>query len=139
VDPTQVPGHTNDLETDQLLIPRIYPPLTIHTALVTSKALVSNVATLTTSTSHEFSAGDLVDVTGVDSTFNGRFTITAVTSTTLSYAKTAADVTAVAATGTITQIDPRSPELETDFPGLSEEERSHDGLWVWAIGGVPST
>lgn len=30
-------------------------------------------------------------------------------------------------------------ELETDFPTLSEEERTHDGLWVKAVGGLVST
>ena len=31
------------------------------------------------------------------------------------------------------------PEAEASFPDLSEDERTHDGLWVWAIGGVPGT
>lgn len=67
--------------------------------LIVNKALTSNVATLTTSTAHGFVVGDKVWVEGVDSTFNSanqspptEFTITAVTSTTFSYAKTAADV-----------------------------------------------
>ena len=31
-------------------------------------------------------------------------------------------------------------EEETNYPtSWSEEERTHDGLWVWAIGGVPGT
>ena len=33
--------------------------------------------------------------------------------------------------------DPPAPE--PDFPGLTESERTHDGLWVWAVGGVPGT
>jgi hypothetical protein len=41
-----------------------------------------------------------VTVAGVDATFNGNYTITAVTSTTFSYAKTATNVTSTAATGT---------------------------------------
>ena len=36
-----------------------------------------------------------------------------------------------------TFIDP--PAAEADFPTLSEPERTHDGLWVWAVGGVPGT
>jgi hypothetical protein len=86
-----------------------------------------------------FKVGDLVDVSGVDATFNGRFTLTAATGTTVSYAKTNADVASVAGTGLITLVDPHAPELETDFPGLDEVERTHDGLWVWADGGVPGT
>lgn len=67
--------------------------------LIVNKQLTSNVATLTTSTAHGFIVGDLVWVEGVDSTFNsttGAYTITAVTSTTFSYAKTAANVASTA-------------------------------------------
>lgn len=54
---------------------------------VTNKALSSNVATLT-SAAHGFLAGQRVLVSGVDSTFNGAYTITSVTTNTFSYAKT---------------------------------------------------
>jgi hypothetical protein len=30
-------------------------------------------------------------------------------------------------------------ELETDFPDLTEEERTHDGIWVKAYGGLVAT
>ena len=79
-------------------INKIYPTIT---ATVTTKALTSNVATLTTSTAHGMAVGMTVDVTDVDATFDGSYTITAVTSTTLSYAKTAGDVTSTASTGTV--------------------------------------
>jgi hypothetical protein len=72
---------------------------------VNNKALTNNVATLTTSTAHTYLAGDVVTVTGVDATFNGTFNIIAVpTTTTFTYAKTAANVTsaAVSPTGTAT-------------------------------------
>lgn len=65
---------------------------------INNKALTSNVATLTTSTAHLYTVGTVVTVSGVDSTFNGIHTITAVTSTTFSYAKTATNVTSVAVT-----------------------------------------
>lgn len=69
-------------------------------ALVVSlKALTSNVATLTVPSGHGLTTGDKIVVSGVDSTFNGAFTLTGTTSTTLSYAKTAANVTSQAATG----------------------------------------
>ena len=82
-------------------IDKIFP---IITASVTNKALTSNVATLTTADPHGFAVGFEVEVTGVDATFNGTYTITAVTSTTFSYAKTASDVasTAVSPAGTAT-------------------------------------
>jgi hypothetical protein len=68
---------------------------------ISNKALTSNVATLTTSAAHTFTVGQSVVVAGVDSTFNGTYTITGTpTSTTFTYALTAADVTSTAATGT---------------------------------------
>lgn len=71
------------------------------TVTVTNKALTSNVATLTTGTAHGFVVGDTVIVAGVDSTFNGTYVVTVVgSSTTFSYAKTAANVTSTSASGT---------------------------------------
>ena len=73
------------------------------TISVTNKALTSNVATLTTSAAHGLGVGQVVTISGVDSTFNGTYTITVVGSTTtFSYAKTATDVGSTAATGTVT-------------------------------------
>jgi hypothetical protein len=67
---------------------------------ITNKALTSNVATLTTSAGHNYREGDVAVVTGVDATFNGTYAITAVpTSTTFTYAKTAANVSSTAASG----------------------------------------
>jgi len=59
---------------------------------VTNKVLTSNVATLTTSTAHNYVVGDTVSVSGVDSTFNGNYVISAITPLTFSYAKTASNV-----------------------------------------------
>lgn len=66
------------------------------TASVNNAALSGNVATLTTTAAHNYSVGMDVTVTGLDATFNGTYTITAVTSTTFSYAKTAGNVTSAA-------------------------------------------
>ena len=64
---------------------------------ITNKALTSNVATLTTSAAHGLAVGDEVWVEGVDSTFNGKYTVTVVGSTTtFSYAKTASNVSSTA-------------------------------------------
>jgi hypothetical protein len=83
-------------------IDKIYPTIT---ATVTNKALTSNVATLTTSAAHGLAVGMEIVVAGVDATFNGTYTIATVpTTTTLTYAKTAADVPSAAATGTITSV-----------------------------------
>ena len=96
-------GAGNNADTQDLgLIGEYSATVTISTATVNNKALASNVATLTTAAAHNFLVGDRVTVAGVDATFNGTFTLTAVTSTTFSYAKTASNVTsaAVSPTGT---------------------------------------
>jgi N4-gp56 family major capsid protein len=87
--------------------PRVLNGLKLSTGItptisVTNKALTTDVATLTTSAAHGLGVGQVVTVSGVDSTFNGTFTLTAVTSDTLSYAKVASNVGSAAATGTIT-------------------------------------
>jgi hypothetical protein len=78
----------------------------VRTATVTNKALTSNVATLTTSAAHNLEPGDSITVAGVDATFNGTFTIVATpTTTTLTYAKAASNVSSTASSGTITNTD----------------------------------
>jgi hypothetical protein len=69
---------------------------------VTNKALTSNVATLTIG-SHKLVAGNTVVVDNIDATFNGTYVLTAVGATTISYARTASNVTSVASTGLVTQ------------------------------------
>ena len=74
------------------------------TYTITNKALTSNVVTLTTSVNHNMTVGQTVSVTGVDSTFNGTFVITAVTSNTFSYALVANNVSSAGATGSVTPL-----------------------------------
>ncbi len=83
---------------DEYDVDKMFQP---RTGAITNKALTSNVATLT-SAAHPFTVGMEVVVTGVDATFNGTYRITAVTTNTFSYAKTATDVTSTAATGSAT-------------------------------------
>jgi hypothetical protein len=63
---------------------------------VTNKALTSNVATLTTSIAHDVIVGQVVDIENVDSTFNGSYEVSGVTSNTVSYQKTATNVPSTA-------------------------------------------
>lgn len=64
---------------------------------VSNKALTSSVATLTTGTAHGFAIGDIVQVYGVDSTFDGVYTIATVPlTTTFTYARAAASVASTA-------------------------------------------
>ena len=72
---------------------------------VSNKQLTSNVATLTTlDVDHTLTVGESVTISGVDATFNGPATITAVSSNTVSFARTAANVASTATqTGTISR------------------------------------
>jgi hypothetical protein len=88
------------LLSDEYDVDKIFPAITVS---ITNKALTSNVATLTTSAAHGLCIGMQIVITGVDATFNGEYRITSVpTTTTFTYAKTAADVasTAVSPAGT---------------------------------------
>jgi hypothetical protein len=116
---------------DEYDIDKIFPTIT---ATITNKALTSNVATLTAA-NHGFAVGFEVTVTGVDATFNGTYTITAVTTNTFSYAKTASNVTSTAATGTATS------EVEhfvdyisgTDYPVYAMTDDGVYAYWITKI------
>ena len=88
------------LLADEYDVDKIFPAITVS---INNKALTSNVATLTTTAAHGLSTGMMINISGVDATFNGDYRITAVpTTTTFTYAKTASDVpsTAVSPVGT---------------------------------------
>lgn len=67
----------------------------------TLRALTTNVATITTSAPHGYSVGDQVIVSIGNAVFDGKRTVTAVTSTTFSFERVNADVVSGAATGTV--------------------------------------
>jgi hypothetical protein len=82
------------LLSDEYDVDKVFPKITVS---ITNKALTSNVATLTTSAVHGLCIGMQITITGVDATFNGEYRITSVpTTTTFTYAKTAADVPSAA-------------------------------------------
>jgi hypothetical protein len=108
-----------------------------QTFSINNKALVSNVATLTTTATHPYLVGESVTVTNVDSTFNGTYTITAVTSTTFSYEKTEANVTSTAVSPTGTALVNQSAStaavanpVRTRFTSWSKD--ATDGVWKLA-------
>jgi hypothetical protein len=110
---------------------------TSHT--VTNKALATNVATLTIG-AHTIQVGASVVIAGVDATFDGTYVVTAVTGTTISYAKVHADVTSGAGTGTVTEGGPVSGWAAP----LSGIESTPNGvsLEVWSraiVGGKPAS
>jgi hypothetical protein len=83
-------------------VDKVYPTITNS---ITNKSLTSNVATLTTASAHGMQVGMEITVSGVDSTFNGSYTITTVpTTTTFTYAKTFTNVTSavVSPVGSVT-------------------------------------
>jgi len=85
----------------------VFATTALNAGSVSNKALTSNVATLTTSAAHGLAVGDEVWVEGVDSTFNGKYTVTGVpTTTTFTYAKTASNVssTAVSPVGKVNKV-----------------------------------
>jgi hypothetical protein len=86
---------------------------------VVNKALTSNVATLTLETNHGFIVGESVTVAGVDETLNGTYTISAKTSDTISYAKTAANVVSVAVTdaNALVKSNPSTSTTQYNVPG----------------------
>jgi hypothetical protein len=89
--------------TDRL----VFATTALNAGSVSNKALTSNVATLTTSAAHNLAVSDEVWVEGVDSTFNGKYTVTEVpTTTTFTYAKTASNVasTAVSPVGKVNKV-----------------------------------
>jgi hypothetical protein len=75
-----------------------------QTYTINNKALTSNVATLTTSATHTLTVGQTVSVTGVDSTFNGTFVVTGVTTNTFSYSLVATNVVSASASGSVTAL-----------------------------------
>lgn len=68
---------------------------------ISNVALTDNVATVTVG-AHSLQVGEQVTVASSNLVFNGTFTITAVAATTISYAKTNANVSSASATGTVT-------------------------------------
>ena len=102
------------------------------TYTVTNKALVSNVATITTSTTHALTTGTVVDISGVDATFNGQYTVTGTTSNTFSYAKTAGNVSSTSASGSVvyyTSVSTAtvSSAIRTRWSALTK--KASDGYW----------
>ena len=69
---------------------------------INNKAANGTVATLTTSVNHALTVGQTVVVSGVDTTFNGAFVITGVTSNTFSYTLISSVISSTSAVGAVT-------------------------------------
>jgi hypothetical protein len=97
---------TNDPHTAAGYLLRA-PTATVSTVAAATKALASNVATLTTATAHGLSAGSEAVVNGVGAPFDGVWTLATASGSTLTYDCTNADISVVAATGTVGAQDSR--------------------------------
>ena len=79
------------------------PIVLTNTASITNKLKLSDKATLTTSANHSFDVGQSITVSGIDSDFNGTFTISEITANTISYTSPGDNVpsTPVSPAGTV--------------------------------------
>jgi hypothetical protein len=102
------------------------------TYTITNKASNGTVATLTTSAAHSLKVGQTVLVSGVDTTYNGVFVITAVASTTFSYALVSPTLVTTAATGSVTTL------IQNDIVCAVNEvpQIATGGLTVNTVGGI---
>lgn len=74
-------------------------------AAVSNKVITSNVATITTAAAHGFAIGDIVTISGVDTTHDGTWAVATVpTSTTFTYLSTTATQTTAAVTPNATVV-----------------------------------
>jgi len=114
-----------------------------QTFSITNKALTANVATLTTSATHNLTVGQTISVSNVDSTFNGTYVVTAVTSNTFSYALVAPTVSSTPSSGgSVTALTVGSIICGTgEIPTINELSGNSTGVGsvtVNASGGILS-
>jgi len=98
---------------------------------ITNKQLTSNIATLTTSIAHNISIGDSVIITGIDSTFNGTYSVSGVpTSTTFNYSLTHTNIssTAVSPVGNV-NVSKTKVSLTAELPTSERYEITEIGVW----------
>ena len=94
----------------------VFATTALNAGSVNNKALTSDVATLTTAAAHNLVVGDQVWVEGVDATFNGKYTVTGVpTTTTFTYAKVNTNVAsaAVSPVGKVNKVGSINIEAES--------------------------
>jgi hypothetical protein len=94
-------------------------PGSANSFTVSTKALTSNVATLTTTAPHDVLVGQVVDVYNVDATFDGSYEVTAITSTTVSYEKTAGNVASTPVSGLTRTVTAKNFERSTGVATLT--------------------
>jgi len=104
-----------------------------QTFSINNKALTSNVATITTSASHNITVGQTILVSGVgtgNGDFDGTFVVTAVGSTTISYVNVYTNVssTAVSPVGSVTVLNIKDIKCgPNEIPSLKSSSITYSG------------
>ena len=98
---------------------------------INNKSLSSDIATLTTDAAHYMSVGDWVTVSGVDSTFNGTYKISSITTDTFSYYKDSGNVVS-------TPVTPKGTYATNSFIRTASQydiwvrwDRNDGGDWIY--------
>jgi len=107
-----------------------------QTYTINNKSLTSNVATLTTSVNHTLTVGQTLSITGVDTTFNGTYVVTGVTSNTFSYALVGVNVPSASASGSATALNIKDIVCATNEIPTIYELPNIGSLTVDASGGI---
>lgn len=106
---------------------------------VTNAVLTSNVATLTLDDTTKVGVGSTVTVDISNNTYDGSYTVTAVTPTTISYAKTNSNIGSAPVTGTVTSGAFLTPDIYTviftvnSFAGPHSIVVADDPGTVWPL------
>lgn len=132
---TYVPGQINFTSSNQIAsftwdaVPILKDTKTVQS--IDNKELTSDLATLSTNGAHYMSVGDWVTVEGVDSTFNGTYKISAVTTDTFSYYKDNGNIvsTPVSPEGTYKTNSLIRTSLEYDI--WVRWDRNDGGDWLY--------
>jgi hypothetical protein len=108
--------------------------------IVVTRAITSNVATLTTAAAHGFTTGQSVVISGIDATFNGTYVIASTpTTTTFTYAKIATNVSATdSRTGSNVVISTKALTSNVATITTTTNHGYTTGQWV-SIQGVDAT
>lgn len=83
------------------------------TVLVTNRDITANVATLTVPTGHGITAGQIINVSGIGSPFDGVWVVSAVTATTVKFAVTWPNIGTGACSGSIFTVGSEAPNFTT--------------------------
>lgn len=120
----------------------VEPPLPVSKS-ITTKQLSNNYATLTTSTAHTLLAGNYVQVSGVDATFDGGpYLIVSKTVNTFTYRKTSAvnvGPLVVSPAGTVQLLVPPTMSYWEINPDYTFEDISYRLYALKGIGGYTNT